>query len=881
VIPTDSERAAPCGWCRGWNGDVVGFEDRSDSGVALPDPGEARSLDDLITRLRLLKIWGGNPSYKTIGDRVNAGWAAAGRPSAELAKKTTVVDCFRLGRRRVNADLVVEVVRALHADEGYVAQWRQALRVISAETEAATQVRAQDALPEDLPEFTGRAAELDRLAALADRDGTTAGIAVVEGMAGVGKTRLAVRAGHVLARDRPWDQVLFVDLRGFHPDPAQPPADPAAVLDGFLRLLGVPGQQIPHDLDERAALYRSRLAERRALVLLDNAAATEQVLPLLPDGPGCLVLVTSRRGLDVPGSVRVPVDVFSGDEAVDLLTSSVPDIPIGDDPFAHVRVAQRCGHLPLALGLIAANMRAKPGWTVGDHADRLDELHDLRRLDSGVELALSLSYERLPAPRRRALRLLALHPGADFDAHAAAALADTDLDAATEHLRVLREDHLLQQSRPGRYTFHDLVRDYAGTRAADEERPAERRAASTRLFDHYLSAAATAMDVLLPAERHRRPSVPASASPAVPIADVDAARRWLDTERANLVATAAHAPAEHATRMSAVLFRYLDQGSHFRDGLTLHGHALQAARRSGDRAAEALAATNLGVVHWQLGDLSRAMDLARRALGLARELGDKLGEARTLDILGAVAETLGRYEESAEHTRQALDLAQAEGDRSGEANLLVSVGNCYRRLGRYPEAVEHLERAVELSRELGHHLGESDALDHLGLAHQRLGLHEEAVDCHQRALDRFRELGYRFGEAHALTNLGSAHRLLGRTREAAEHHRRALDLFRELGSVEGEVDALNGLGETSLDDGDPDRAHAEHTAAFRLATLAGDRYELARTHAGLGNAHHASGEEARAREHWELARSLYAELGVPEAGELEALLASPGAARRG
>ncbi|WP_245887134.1 ATP-binding protein [Umezawaea tangerina] len=855
---------------------MAAFGDRLDRGAALPDPGEARSLDDLITRLRLLKIWGGDPSYKTIGDRVNAAWTAAGRPPGELARKTTVVDCFRPGRRRLNTDLVVEVVRALHPDEGYVAQWRQALRVVSAETEAATQVRAQDALPDDLTEFTGRAAELDRFAALADGDGGTAGIAVVEGMAGVGKTGLAIHAGHVLARDRPWDQVLFVDLRGFHPDLAQPPADPAAVLDGFLRLLGVPGQRIPHDLDGRAALYRERLAGLRALVVLDNAADADQVGPLLPDGPDCLVLVTSRRGLAVPGAVRVPVDVFTSDEAVDLLRRAVPDIPTGDDPSAHVRVALRCGYLPLALGLIAAHMRAKPGWTVGDHADRLDELHDLRRLDSGVELALGLSYQRLPDRRRHVVRLLALHPGADFDVHAAAALAGTDLDTAAEDLLRLREDHLLRQGRPGRYTFHDLVRAYSATRAADEERPAERRAALARLFEHHLCTASRAMDVLLPAERHRRPEIPASDLPPVPIPDVDAARTWLDTERANLVATAVHAPPEHIAHLAAVLFRFLDQGGHYRDGLVLHGHALAAARRSGDLAAEALAATNLGIVHWQLGDLPRAMDLAHRAMVLARDLGDRRGEARTLDILGAVAESLGRYEESVEHTARALELAREGGDRSGESYLLISLGNCHRRLGRYGEAVDHLQGAIALSRELGDHFGESDAFDHLGLVHQRLGRHQEAVDCHRAALDRFRELGYRVGEAHALTNLGSAYRLLGRTRDAAEHHRAALDRFRELGLPDGEADALNGLGETSLAEGDPDRAHARHTTALGLATQSGDRFGLARTHTGLGDACHATGDEERAREHWDLARSLYTELGVPEADDLDARLASPG-----
>src|SRR6266508_1964039 len=447
--------------------------------VTLPDPGQARTLDELIERLRSLKIWAGDPSYEVIKNQINAAWTDAGRPAGELTKKTTVVDCFRTGRRRVNVDLVIAVVRALHPDAGYVAQWHQALRVVLTETRAAAQVRAQDTLPEDLAEFTGRSSEIDRLRQLPTHgagSGAAVVIAAIEGMAGVGKTRLAVHAGHLLAGEQPFDQTLFVNLRGFHPDPAQPPADPAAVLDSFLRLLGVPGHQIPHDLSARTGLYRQRLAGMRALVVLDNAADEQQVEPLLPGSPGGLTLITSRRSLaGLRMATHLPVDVFTPDEAHDFLTRAVPGIPAGDDPTAAARVAQRCGYLPLALGPVAAHMRAKPRWTLTDHADRLDERHHDRRLDDGVELALSLSYQHLPPDRRRLFRLLALHPGNDIDLYAAAALAQLDLDTAHEHLRQLTADHLLQQATAGRFAFHDLVRAYAAGRTVDEDRPPHRR----------------------------------------------------------------------------------------------------------------------------------------------------------------------------------------------------------------------------------------------------------------------------------------------------------------------------------------------------------------------------------------------------------------------
>jgi hypothetical protein len=483
-------------------------------GLVLPDPGLATTLDSLVERLRWLKAWAGNPSYETIKDRVNAGWTASGRPPGELVGRTTVVDAFRPGRRRLNTDLVVAVVQALHPDVGYVAQWRQALQVIGTENTAAAQVRVQDSLPPDLAEFTGRAVELDRLHRLLHdgrRDGKSAVISAIEGMAGVGKTRLALHAGHLLLRRQSVDRVLFVNLRGFHPDPAQPPADPAAVLDGFLRLLGVPGQDIPHDLEGRTTAYRGLLARTSALIVLDNAADADQIRPLLPDTPGCPVLITSRRNLsDLDPATHLTVDVFTPDEARQFLARAVPGVPVGDDPGAAARITGRCGYLPLALGLVAGHIRAKPGWTLTDHADWLDERHRGRRLDTGIELALDLSYQHLRPDRQRLLRRLALHPGQDLDAYAAAALAGVDLDTVRTHLRHLCGDHLLQEGSSGRYTFHDLVRSCAATKAHDEDRSAERRGALTRLFDHYLTTAATAMNTLHPAEAHLRPVQPGS-----------------------------------------------------------------------------------------------------------------------------------------------------------------------------------------------------------------------------------------------------------------------------------------------------------------------------------------------------------------------------------
>jgi tetratricopeptide (TPR) repeat protein len=847
----------------------------------LPDPGRAASLDDLVGRLRLLKVWAGDPSYEQITGRVNAAWRAAGRPGAELVGKTTVVSCFRPGRRRLNPDLVVAVVAALHPDVGYVAQWRQALQVIGAQTTAAAQVRVQDSLPPDLAGFTGRTAELDRLRRVLQQGaagGDAIVISAIGGMAGVGKTQLAVRAGHLLVREQTVDRVLFVNLRGFHPDPTQPPADPAAVLDGFLRLLGVPGQQIPHDLPARSIVYRARLAGTRTLIVLDNAASEEQVRPLLPDTPGCPILVTSRRSLtDLDTATHLAVDVFTPDEASTFLTQAAPGVLVGVDPDAAARIADRCGYLPLALGLVAAHIRGTTGWTLTDHADRLDERHRDRRLDTGVQLALDLSYQRLSIDVQRLLRLAALHPGQDLDLYAAAALADTDLPTAQAHVDHLYRDRLLQPAGPGRYTLHDLVRAYASDRAGDEDPPPERRAALTRLFDYYLATAAAAMDTLHPAETHRRPRIPPPATPAPALTDPDTALTWLNTERPTLVAVIAHTASygwpTHTTRLSTTLFRYL-AGGHFTDALTVHTHALHAAQQAGDPAALARALNGLGLAHRELGRHGPAAEYLQQALDLFRQVGDPAGQARALNNLGTVEMPLGRYWPALNRYKRALAMYRQAGDLVGEAVALGNLGVVEKRLGRYQPAAEHHERALAIFRQAGHRTGEARALNALGDVEGWLDRYRPATDHLRQALALSRQLGDRTGEAWTLDSLGTLRTRLDQPTQATEHYQRALAIFHETGERNGEAWVLNGLGEATHTAGCPADALTHHTAALSIAVDIGDRYLQARAHGGLGHAYHALGDPARAREHYQVAVTLYTDLGTPEADQIRVHLAA-------
>ena len=843
-----------------------------DTSVEPPEPTDASTLDDLVDRLRRLKIWAGDPSYEEITRRVRAALTAAGRPAAELPGKTTVVDLFRSGRRRLDAELTVVVVSVLRSDPGYLFQWRQALRVIGGEILAAAQVRVRDALPPDPTGFVGRTAELDRI-----RDAVHAGgpaVAALRGMAGVGKTRLAVHLGHRLAGDRPFDHVLFVDLRGFHPDPAQTPADPAAVLDGFLRLLGMSGRQVPHRPAARAQAYRDRLAGTRSLILLDNAADEDQVRLLLPGTPGCVTLVTSRRGLTgLTAATHVDVDVFTPAESHHFLTTAVPGVAAGADRDAADRIARRCGHLPLALVLVAGHIGAKPGWTLTDHAERLDERHDAQRLETDIELALEVSYRNLPAGVRELLRLLAQHPGVDIDAYAAAAMSGTDPDTAGARLRELGDVHLAQSDGTGRYGLHDLVRAYAAARATDEDRRAEREAAITRLLDYYLAAAAAAMNRLDPGGAGRRPAVPPS---PVALPDLTDPVAWLEAERANLVAAVTRSGDDgrtgYAVTAGAVLYRYL-LGGHHLDALTVHGRAVQAAERSGDQVGCAGALVNLSTAEVLLGRHEAALAHLEQARRIFSAAGDTAGQARTLNNLGIAETRLGRYQDAARHLAACLDLHRRAADRAGLARALTNLGNLESRMGRDDEAIEHYADALRLYRATGDRAGEAGLLANLGEAEIKQRSFDQAEQHLTQALELYRELRDTASGAAVLDIFGVLHTNRGHADRAAGYHGEALTLFRRLGNRHGEACAHNGLGEAAQAAGRPTDAISEHRTALGIATGAevADLEQQARAHTGLAQAHRSGDDPTEAARHYQLAENLWTELNSPEADRVAAL----------
>jgi tetratricopeptide (TPR) repeat protein len=758
------------------------------------------------------------------------------------------------------------------------------------QTAPPTTGRAAPAVPHELPagvrHFTGRADELHALTGMLNRAGEeTPGAVVISaigGTAGVGKTALALHWAHQAAERFP-DGQLYVNLRGYDPDQPMSAAD---ALAGFLRSLGMPGQDIPAEQAERAARYRSLLSGKRMLIVLDNAGSAEQVRPLLPGTPRCAVVVTSRDALvglvAQDGAARLDLDLLPLQDAVSLLRALIGD-RAGADFSATTALAQLCCRLPLALRVAAELTATRPATPL---ADLVDELASRQRLldllnsagdpRTAVRTVFSWSYRHLDPEAARAFRLAGPHPGADLDPYAAAALTSTTLERARRLLDALARAYLIQPAGPGRYGMHDLLRAYARELATAHDGEGKQRAALTRLFDHYLQTAAAAMDILYPAERHRRPRIDPPETPAAPLADPTAARSWLDSERATLVAvtvhTAEHGWPEQATQLAATLFRYLDAGGHSPEAITIHSHARAAASHVGDRAAEATALIGLGVVHFRQGDYEQATGHLDQALVLFRQTGDRTGQAWALNNLGNVYYQQGRYQQAAQLWWQAVNIYREIGDRLGEAKSLANLGVVRQHQGLYRQAISHLQHALTLERELDDVTGQAYALDNLGTVYLRQGRCQEASGSLQQALILFRHTGNRTGEAEALINLGALYLAQRHLPQSASHLQEALALSRETGDRSDQAEALNGLGEVQLATGEPHEAHTHFAAALGLADQIGDKYRQARAHDGLGHACQAMSEAVEARRHWQEALTLYTELGAPETEQVRAQL---------
>jgi tetratricopeptide (TPR) repeat protein len=654
----------------------------------------------------------------------------------------------------------------------------EAIRDDGGEAAGAARLRQ---IPSDIVEFTGREEELRALVELA---ATTAPgitpVAVVEGMAGVGKTRLAVRAAHLLAPG--YRRSLHVDLRGFAED--LPPAEPAVVLDGLLRLLGVPAGEIPHELSGRAALWRDRLNGTATLLMPDDAASVEQVTPLLPACPTCLVLVTTRRSLPVDGAYPVRLKPFTSGESVDLLARLAGPARIVADPAGTAEVAARCGELPLAVALAGRRLHSRETWTVEDLALRLRDtdrrLDELRLGGRTVDAVFSLSYQALSEPQRRLFRLLALHPGSTFTLDGAVALTGLTVRAASTALESLVDEYLLLQPARGRYAFHDLLRVYARERLEAETAEADRDRARREVLRWYLASVAAADRLIDPHHRHVRvDDLPAGLG----FTSAEAALAWLQAEHANVVAAielAAAPEPEIAWRLTAAFWDFLYLGKHWDDWVATHRTALAAAARAGSAEGQAWILNNLGLAYRQRNLPEAALDCYRGALRFREELGDRPGQVVLLDNLANAYDELGRRDEALDCYLRALGLAEQVSAPADLANLLNNLGEAYRRRHRYREAGDCLNRALEIQQRLGAaHL--RFTLCSLGELNEDLRDPETAERFYRMSQEHARQSGDGWLEALLWEKLGSTAAGSGDLAEARERWRESAAAYARIG----------------------------------------------------------------------------------------------------
>ncbi|MBC6459943.1 ATP-binding protein [Actinomadura sp. HBU206391] len=702
-------------------------------------------------------------------------------------------------------------------------------------------------LPPGSAAFTGRDAELaevlETLAPGGESGGPAAVVvtaAAVGGLAGVGKTELAVQAARAaLSRDWFPGGVLFVDMFGY--DDARR-RDPGQVLDGMLRALGVPGQHVPPDGDDRGRLYASVLAEfaargRRILVVIDNASTGEQARPLLPADGACAAIVTSRHTLGLLGARLLDLDVLTPAAAVDMLDRTLRvarphDTRVTDHPHGAAEVARVCGHLPLALRIVAALLAEDPSRPLSAMAAELRgprPLEELQYAEKAVRKAFELSYRRLDGEQARVFRLLALNPGPEVATEAAAVLAGLDDAVARRTLEGLAHAHLVDRGTGyGRWRTHDLVRRFADDHGRHQAAADGREAALTRLDDHYLTTTGAAI------ARLARQDGAADKFP-----DQRTALEWLDTEYPNLratVLTAGGGRPEVALNLTLALAHFLDRRRRFNDWIALAHLARAAARELGDVRGEGRALNGLGLALRQTRRFEEAVTAHQDAARLFQGIGDRYGEASALNNLSLVLRELRRFDEAITVLRQDLEICRELADPYAEGLVLNNLGLALREDRRPGEAVTVCRDALRIFQDLGEAYGESSALNNLGMALRELGRFDEAVAVLGQDLEICRASEDRHGEAQSLNALGLALRELGRPEEAVAAHRDGADIFRELDDRHGEAGSLNALGLALRELGRFEEAVIAHRAAAGIFRDLDDRHgegvaldDLART----------------------------------------------------
>ncbi len=759
---------------------------------ALAGVGEAKSLTDLAELLRALR-------RRDARER-----RSPPLTYRELASKTgwsfTVISDYFAGRVLPPTDRFDDLVRLLGATTAElgalatardrVEETRRRAAVASAD---ARHVQPKPLVPRQLPaaiaQFVGRGHEIGALDLRLSVDSGRP--ILVTGSAGVGKTSLAVHWAHRV-RDRFPDGQLHVNLRGF--EPTGQIVQPAEALQGFLVALGVAPQAVPVGLDDRATLYRSLVADKRVLVVLDNARDAEQVRPLLPGTAGCLAVVTSRDRLSglvaVDGADPVTLDLLAEAEARELLACRLGGERTSAEPEAVEGIVAACARLPLALSIVAAHAVLHPGLPLRTIAEELSDT--CGRLDafagrdpsSDVRSVFSWSYRTLDPAAARLFRLLGLNPGPDVSVATAAGLTALPTEQARVGLTALAGAHLITEPSPGRYVLHDLLHAYAAELTQTVDSDVERLDAVDRMLDHCLHTAYAAAMLANPIREPIALTEAVAGATVAPLADRRQAQAWLAAEHPVLVASVELAAGVgrdlRAWALAWTLVEYLDRQGHWSDYARTQEIALGAARRLGDPAPLAYSHRCLSVAYSRLGRYDEALDQLREALAVSTALGDHLGRACAHLDLAFVHEKHGGYADALRESERALDLFRLVGDRRREARALNAVGWCHTQLGEHARAVVHCEQALAVMYELDNRHGQGEANDSLGFAHHQLGDHGRAAAYFLAAIDLFGDVGDRYYQANSMTHLGDVRHATGDHAAARDVYARALAILVEL-----------------------------------------------------------------------------------------------------